>query len=303
MPGRQSDAERPDIIGGRGRTSARAVSGWAKPGSPRRTAGCRPGASAPWATGAHWSVESTCPRKRSVVRTASTTPDFVPVLSRGRHRRNGARGGCFMEFASFLAGERWSDHPKCTHPLLSALARAVNDCTSDAGRAALVPLIPDVVGLNPRDPRAAAVIALHCARSALAVVPAELARVMAVSVLACERYLAALEGLPADHLSARSRLALEKQPGALQWAHGLRRPGRSGGLPRRSNTTPEPARCGRRWSPSGRSPMRTASSGRCSPARSKPAGGSPTAGRRTRTGDHRRLGAQPARPGSNGFDA
>ncbi len=123
-----------------------------------------------------------------------------------------------MEFASFLAGERWSDHPKCTHPLLSALARAVNDCTSDAGRAALVPLIPDVVGLNPRDPRAAAVIALHCARSALAVVPAELARVMAVSVLACERYLAALEGLPAGHLSARSRLALEKQPGALQWA-------------------------------------------------------------------------------------
>ena len=152
------------------------------------------------------------------MRTASTTPDFIPVLSRGRHRRNGARGGCFMEFASFLAGERWSDHPKCTHPLLSALARAVNDCTSDAGRAALVPLIPDVVGLNPRDPRAAAVIALHCARSALGVVPAELARVMAVSVLACERYLAALDGLPAGHLSARSRLALEKQPGALQWA-------------------------------------------------------------------------------------
>ena len=36
-----------------------------------------------------------------------------------------------MEFASYLAGERWSDHPRCTHPLLSAVARLVNDNTSD----------------------------------------------------------------------------------------------------------------------------------------------------------------------------
>jgi len=28
-----------------------------------------------------------------------------------------------MEFASYLAGERWSDHPACTHPLLAVLAR------------------------------------------------------------------------------------------------------------------------------------------------------------------------------------
>lgn len=155
------------------------------------------------------------------MRAATSSPDFVPVLGRGRHRRNGAKGGCFMEFASFLAGERWSDHPRCTHPLLAALARAVNDCTTDEGRARLVPLIPDVVGLNPRDPKAAAVIALHCARSALAVVPAELARVMAVSVLACERHLAVLQGLPEDHLSARSRIALERRPGALQWARAF----------------------------------------------------------------------------------
>ncbi len=152
------------------------------------------------------------------MRAAAISPDFIPVLSRGRHRRNGARGGCFMEFASFLAGERWSDHPRCTHPLLAALARAVNDCTSDEARVRLVALIPDVVGLNPRDPRASALIALHCARSALAVVPADLARVMAVSVLACERYLAVLDGLPEDHLSVRSRLILERRPGALQWA-------------------------------------------------------------------------------------
>ena len=33
----------------------------------------------------------------------------------GRHR-NPRKGACFMEMASFLAGERWSDHPQCTHP-------------------------------------------------------------------------------------------------------------------------------------------------------------------------------------------
>ena len=77
-------------------------------------------------------------------------PDAVPVLSRGKHR-NPRKGGCFMEFASYLAGEPWSDHPKCTHPLLAALARDVNDHVSDEARARLVPLIPSVIGLTPED--------------------------------------------------------------------------------------------------------------------------------------------------------
>ena len=34
-----------------------------------------------------------------------------------------------MEMASYLAGERWSDHPKCTHPLVASVARMVNDNT------------------------------------------------------------------------------------------------------------------------------------------------------------------------------
>src|SRR4051795_9579975 len=76
---------------------------------------------------------------------SSSVPDGVPVLSRGKHR-SPRRGACFMEFASFLAGERWSDHPACTHPLLAQLARQINDVTGDAGRRRLVPLIPSVVG-------------------------------------------------------------------------------------------------------------------------------------------------------------
>src|SRR6188474_3722894 len=92
-------------------------------------------------------------------------PDGVPVLSRGRHR-SARRGACFMEFASFLAGERWSDHPSCTHPLLAGLARLVNDCTSDANRRRLAPLLPSVIGLTSADVRVDVRIALRCARTA-----------------------------------------------------------------------------------------------------------------------------------------
>jgi hypothetical protein len=74
-------------------------------------------------------------------------PALLPMLSRGKHRRP-RTGACFMEFASLLAGERWSDHPACTHPLLAAVARHVNDYTSDAGRPRLADLIPSVIGLT-----------------------------------------------------------------------------------------------------------------------------------------------------------
>jgi hypothetical protein len=56
-----------------------------------------------------------------------------------------------MEFASVLAGERWSDHPSRTHPLLAQLARHVNDHTADAGRQELTLLIPSVVGRRGND--------------------------------------------------------------------------------------------------------------------------------------------------------
>ena len=40
-----------------------------------------------------------------------------------------------MKLASYLAGERQSAHPACTHPLLVALTRDVNDHTGDVGLA------------------------------------------------------------------------------------------------------------------------------------------------------------------------
>ena len=79
----------------------------------------------------------------------TATPTLVPMLTRGKHR-SPRKGACFMEFASYLAGESWSDHPRCTHPLLAAVARLVNDNTSDAGRQRLTALIPSVIGLDQR---------------------------------------------------------------------------------------------------------------------------------------------------------
>ena len=101
---------------------------------------------------------------------SSVSPDSLPILSRGKHR-NSRKGACFMEMASVLAGEKWSDHPRCTHPLLADLARHVNDATSDDNRHHLALLIPEVVGLTSDDPRVDARIALRCATAALPVRP------------------------------------------------------------------------------------------------------------------------------------
>jgi len=128
-----------------------------------------------------------------------------------------------MELVSYLAGERWSDHPACTHPLLAAVARDVNDYTSDAGRARLAGLIPSVIGLVGDDLHIDARIALRCARTALPVVDAERQRTMAVSVLACERVLAGLDGRPAGGLEEPSRRALAEVPLAAQWARSFTR--------------------------------------------------------------------------------
>jgi hypothetical protein len=144
-------------------------------------------------------------------------PDMLPVLSRGKHR-NPRKGACFMELASYLAGERWSDHPACTHSLLASVARLVNDHTSDEGRPQLAELIPSVIGLTGDDPHIDALIALRCSSIALPVASAERQRVLAVSVLVCERLLAQIDGRPADSLSAESQRILDAVPQATQWA-------------------------------------------------------------------------------------
>ena len=89
----------------------------------------------------------------------TTVPDGMPRLSRGKHR-SARSGACFMEFASYLAGEPWSDHPQCTDPLLAFLARGVNDAMSDGRRAEIAPDIPRVIGLRGDHREVAPVVAL-----------------------------------------------------------------------------------------------------------------------------------------------
>lgn len=147
----------------------------------------------------------------------SRTPDLMPVLSQGKHR-NARKGACFMELASFLAGERWSDHPDCTHPVLARLCREVNDHVDDYGRERIAPLIPDVIGLVGGDPRVDAWIARAAALAALPVSCAERQGVAAVGVLRSERVLNELEGRPAGYISPASRAALAQVPQARDWA-------------------------------------------------------------------------------------
>jgi hypothetical protein len=128
-----------------------------------------------------------------------------------------------MEYASYLAGERWSDHPACTHPLIGELARQVNDFISDAARQGLLELVPDMIGLAGSDLRIDLRIALRAARTALPVVAEERQRVMAVAILSCERLQADVDGIPGAPLSRESRDALDLAPGIADWARGYTR--------------------------------------------------------------------------------
>ena len=72
-------------------------------------------------------------------------PDNMPTLSGGKHDPREGKA-CVMEYVSLLAGEKWSDSPSCTHPVLAAMARNVNDRLPDDERHLLVPLIGRLFG-------------------------------------------------------------------------------------------------------------------------------------------------------------
>jgi hypothetical protein len=139
------------------------------------------------------------------------------MLGRGKHR-NPRKGACFMELASYLAGEKWSDHPACTHPLLAMLARAVNDLTSDAGRPRLATLIPSVIGVSSEDPRWDVHIALDAAVAALPEAPEYRQRTLAVAIIACERILDELDDRPSGTRALASSEALATVPATAAWA-------------------------------------------------------------------------------------
>ena len=149
--------------------------------------------------------------------TEVTTEEFLPVLSAGKHR-SAKRGACFMEYASYLAGERWSDRPSCTHPSLAALARLVNDLSEDATRSRLGILIPSVVGLNGDDPRVTIIVCSLAASAALPVASLSRQRALAAALVRCERELERYDGPEVERAKMRIRAAFLMAPGTEHWA-------------------------------------------------------------------------------------
>lgn len=151
------------------------------------------------------------------MRSVIAQPEFMPILSPGRHR-SPRRGACFMEFASYLAGEPWSDHPACTHGTLAHLARMVNDRTSDAGRARLTPLIPSVVGLTSDDPMLDVLLVVRAAHAALPIAAEERQRSQAVALRVALDVLRDRRDESAMEAVALAEAALRSAPAADGWA-------------------------------------------------------------------------------------
>jgi hypothetical protein len=103
-------------------------------------------------------------------KVAAFVPDVMPLLSKGRHD-NPEQGACLMEYTSVLAGERWSDHPACTHRVLAAIARAVNDLVDDSFRQRLAAEAAVLSDANADDPRVGPALLLICAQRAVTADP------------------------------------------------------------------------------------------------------------------------------------
>jgi hypothetical protein len=168
-------------------------------------------------------------------------PDGLPVLARGKHR-SPRSGACFMEMASVLAGERWTDQPQCTHPLLAGLARLVNDSVSDAGRRGLVELIPSVVGVHGDDLGREVSMVSAVAVEAILDVPEERQRALAGGLIRCEE-LAAVLGPDQVPDADRIRPALDDVPAAVAWSRAFLKPGPISASQFRRHTAPTMIRC------------------------------------------------------------
>lgn len=123
-----------------------------------------------------------------------------------------------MELASYLAGEKWSDAPACTDPTLAALARMVNDATSDQARPLLAPHVPAVIGMRDLPDTFAGDLALLCAAHALPVCAVMHQHALSVGVL---RLLSHPEASASQELRSRAGAALAQVPDAERWARGL----------------------------------------------------------------------------------
>lgn len=143
-----------------------------------------------------------------MIGTRTRVPRGMPVLSPGRHRHP-RRGACLMEYVSVLAGERFSDKPHCTDPVLAAVARSVNDYSSDTARQRLAVVASELSAAGPVDLAVQQDVARRCLLSAIPVSSGQRRRVLLVGVLGLERATAGhRKGFSDDMLCLDTELAL-----------------------------------------------------------------------------------------------
>jgi hypothetical protein len=142
-------------------------------------------------------------------------PDALPLLSPGRHRRR-RHGVCLMEFTSIVAGEPFSDHPRCTDPALAAVARAVNDYSSEGARQRLAILAADLSVARRSDPGIGYRVARRCLLTALPHADDSRRRVLAVGLLGLDRAARDLSrGWRPDFVDVDTELGLLPYDGEL----------------------------------------------------------------------------------------
>ncbi|MBT8161046.1 MULTISPECIES: hypothetical protein [Arthrobacter] len=77
--------------------------------------------------------------------------DKLVRLAKGSHVRE-EQGACVMEYVSMVAGEAFSDRPKCTEPVVFGYAWRANDNMTDDGRQRLLELVPRLLSASPLNP-------------------------------------------------------------------------------------------------------------------------------------------------------
>ena len=147
----------------------------------------------------------------------ATAPMTMPMLARGRHR-NPRRGACFMELASYLAGEPWTDSPACTDESLAHLARLVNDLSTDDARPALSSMIPSVIGLRGLGRGFADEVALIASVHALPIAAQDRQRGIAVGMLRLLGDVGEYTSDAHDLWKVRARSMLNQYYGIERWA-------------------------------------------------------------------------------------
>lgn len=86
----------------------------------------------------------------------------IGKLYSGGHSPNSDGAMCAMEAVAYIAGESWSDHPKCACPVIATFMRSWNDALPDDQRnALLLPVVPRLVGTKGSKALAAARYAIR----------------------------------------------------------------------------------------------------------------------------------------------